>query len=100
MHNLEEETAELSEKAFRQVLVKKFNAISNAITALDKKMQEFQTITLDALKNEIYGKMRSNEQVLKDKIDKVEMDYKIFKAKMAGGVVALMAGLEIVKRLI
>ena len=100
MHNLEEETAHLSEEDFRSVMVKKMNAITQALIKLDEKVQVFQTQTVDSLKNEFYGKIRNNEETWNKKLTRLEMDYRIFKAKVAGGVVALAAVLETVKHFI
>ena len=100
MHNLEDEVSHLKEEDFRSVIVKKMNAITEAVIKLDEKFQKFTTISVESIKNEIYSKVRENEEELNNRLTKLELDYNIFKAKMAGGVIALMAILEAVKHFI
>ena len=100
MHHIESEIAKLNDEDFKRYIVKKMDAISSSLISLDKRMQEFRGVTVEALKIEILDRVRDNENHLKEKIEKLELDYRIFKAKVAGGVLAIVGILEAAKQIL
>ena len=100
MHNLDETVTHLSDEDFKTLMVNRMNSISNAIVDIKDQMDKFRTTTIDHLKNEVFGKIRENEAAVNRKYEKLNLDYKLFKAKVAGGCIVLVAALEIAKECI
>ena len=97
MHKIDDTVAHMKDEDFKRLIINKMNAISEALIKLDSKMNRFQSVTLETLKNEIFTKMRSVERDLQEDIDTLNLDYKIFKAKVVGGIAVLATIIEAVK---
>ena len=97
MHNLDETVTHLGDADFKTLMVNKMNAISNAIVEIKEQMDSFRTTTIDQLKNEVFGKIRENQEKSDRKYEKLNLDYKLFKAKVVGGCLVLVTVVEIAK---
>lgn len=100
MNKIEPEIGNLNEKDFRKVIIAHLNGISSAVTKIDRHLSEFKDETLRHLKTEIYNTIKNNEEKLTHRTEKLELDYQTFKAKVVGGVLALGALVEIVKKVL
>lgn len=100
MHHVEEEIAQLNDKDFKLFMVKKLDAMAQALHDINNKMIEFRVDYFDGPHRDLIKEIANNEEKIKSKIEKIELDFRTFRAQVLIGATALIGVLEIARQYI